>query len=62
MEYLFAEHGESVWGYSLNQIAAYCFLKNRRERRDMAKALSTIANGSRADGKTIKKLLKELEK
>lgn len=51
-----------MWDYSLNQISAFCFLKGRREKRDMAKALSTVANGSRADGKTLKKLLKELEK
>lgn len=62
MEYLLPEHGESVWGYSLNQVMAFCFLKGKREKRDMAKALSTFANGSRADAKTIKKLLKELDK
>jgi hypothetical protein len=62
VEYLIGEHGAAVWKYSLNQISAFCFLKARREKRDMAKALSTVANGSRADSKTLKKLFKELEK
>ena len=62
MEELIGEHGQSIWSYSPRQLRGYLFLRDRRLKRQMARDLSVVANGSRGDNKTVKKLLRELTK
>jgi len=51
-----------VWGYTPRQLRAFLFLNDRRKRREAALSLSITANGSRAEPKAVKKLMKELTK
>lgn len=50
------------WRYTPRQLAGFLYFARRRQRHELAEQLSTAALAARADGKEVKKALRDLTK